>query len=66
MLETKQTFRKITVEVPEDILSEDRVINGKKLTQTVRESSQTLANKLAYQRLRDLRGSYPDIELEYQ
>ena len=64
MIEVQQTFRKITVEVPEDVLQDAQAVTGNGLTQTVREGLQTLADKRAYQRLLSLRGSFPDIELD--
>ena len=64
MIEVQQTFRKITVEVPEDVLQDAQAVTGNGLTQTVREGLQTLADKRAYQRLLSLRGSCPDIELD--
>lgn len=64
MIEPLQTFRKITVEVPEDVLHEAQTVTGNGLTQTVREGLQALADKLAHRRLLESRGSCPDIALD--
>jgi hypothetical protein len=51
-----KTARKITVEVPEELLRKARRASGAGITQTIREGLQLVAASLAYARLRQLRG----------
>ena len=48
--------RKITVEVPEDLLERAQKATGAGVTQTVRTGLQLVAASQAYARLRQLRG----------
>ena len=48
--------RKITVEVPEDLLETAQQASGAGITQTVRTGLQLVAASHAYARLRELRG----------
>jgi hypothetical protein len=48
--------RKITVEVPEDLLEKAQRASGAGITQTVRTGLQLVAASHAYARLRELRG----------
>jgi hypothetical protein len=48
--------RKITVEVPEDLLEKAQQASGAGITQTVRTGLQLVAASHAYARLRELRG----------
>jgi hypothetical protein len=48
--------RKITVEVPEDLLEKAQQASGAGITQTVRTGLQLVAASHAYARLRQLRG----------
>jgi hypothetical protein len=48
--------RKITIEVPEDLLQRARQASGTGITQTVRTGLQLLAASRTYARLRQLRG----------
>jgi len=50
------TARKITVEVPEDLLEKAQRASGSGITQTVRIGLQLVAASHAYARLRQLRG----------
>jgi hypothetical protein len=50
------TARKITVEVPEDLLEKAQQASGAGITQTVRTGLQLVAASHAYARLRELRG----------
>lgn len=50
------TARKITVEVPEDLLEKAQQASGTEITQTVRTGLQLVAASHAYARLRELRG----------
>lgn len=50
------TARKITVEVPEDLLEKAQQASGTGITQTVRTGLQLVAASHAYARLRELRG----------
>ena len=50
------TARKITVEVPEDLLEKAQEASGAGITQTVRTGLQLVAASHAYARLRELRG----------
>lgn len=50
------TARKITVEVPEELLAKARRASGTGITQTVRAGLRLLAASQAYARLRRLRG----------
>ena len=49
-------LRKITVEVPADLLEKAQAASGTGVTQTVREGLQILAAKQTYARLREFRG----------
>ena len=51
-----ETARKITVEVPEDLLERAQQASGAGITQTVRTGLQLVAASHAYARLRELRG----------
>jgi hypothetical protein len=51
-----ETARKITVEVPEDLLEKAQQASGAGITQTVRTGLQLVAASHAYARLRKLRG----------
>ena len=48
--------RKITVEVPQDLLDQAQQASGAGITQTVREGLRLLAASQAYARLRQFRG----------
>lgn len=50
------TARKITVEVPADLLDKAQRASGVGITQTVRTGLQLVAASKAYARLRELRG----------
>jgi hypothetical protein len=51
-----ETARKITVEVPEDLLEKAQQASGAGITQTVRTGLELVAASHAYARLRELRG----------
>jgi hypothetical protein len=51
-----KTARKITVEVPPDLLDKAQKATGAGITQTVRAGLQLVAASQAYSRLRQLRG----------
>ena len=51
-----QTARKITVEVPEELLEKAQKASGEGITQTVRTGLQLVAASRTYARLRQLRG----------
>jgi hypothetical protein len=51
-----QSSRKITVEVPPDLLEKAQRASGSGITQTVRTGLQLVAASHAYARLRQLRG----------
>jgi hypothetical protein len=51
-----QTARKITVEIPPDLLEKAQRASGSGITQTVRTGLQLVAASQAYARLRQLRG----------
>jgi hypothetical protein len=53
---TMQTARKITVEVPEELLEKAQEASGEGITQTVRTGLQLVAASRTYARLRQLRG----------
>jgi len=53
-----ETARKITVEVPEDLLEKAQQASGAGITQTVRTGLQLVAASHAYARLRELRGKF--------
>ncbi len=53
---TMQTARKITVEVPEELLEKAQKASGEGITQTVRTGLQLVAASRTYARLRQLRG----------
>lgn len=51
-----ETARKITVEVPPELLAKAQLASGSGITQTVRAGLELLAASQAYSRLRGLRG----------
>ena len=51
-----ETARKITVEVPPELLAKAQKASGSGVTQTVRTGLQLVAASQAYARLRQLRG----------
>jgi hypothetical protein len=51
-----ETGRKITVEVPRDLLEQAQRASGAGITQTVRTGLQLVAASQAYSRLREFRG----------
>jgi len=51
-----ETARKITVEVPPDLLEKAQLASGTGITQTVRAGLQLVAASRTYARLRHLRG----------
>jgi hypothetical protein len=51
-----ETARKITVEVPQDLLKKAQRASGTGITQTVRTGLQLVAASRTYARLRQLRG----------
>jgi hypothetical protein len=51
--------RKITVEVPQDLLDKAQRASGTGVTQTVRTGLQLVAASRTYARLRELRGKVP-------
>jgi len=51
-----ETARKITVEVPEELLEKAQEASGEGITQTVRTGLQLVAASRTYARLRQLRG----------
>ncbi len=51
-----ETARKITIEVPADLLDKAQKATGAGITQTVRTGLQLLAASQAYAQLRQLRG----------
>jgi hypothetical protein len=51
-----KTARKITIEVPEDLLDQAQKASGEGITQTVRAGLQLVAASHTYARLRKLRG----------
>ena len=56
ILSAMETARKITVEVPLDLLEKAQRATGSGITQTVRTGLQLVAASQAYARLRRLRG----------
>jgi hypothetical protein len=56
ILSVVQTARKITVEVPSELLEKAQRATGSGITQTVRTGLQLVAASQAYARLRRLRG----------
>jgi hypothetical protein len=48
--------RKITVEIPQDLLEKAQQASGRGITQTIRTGLQLLAASQAYDNLRQLRG----------
>jgi hypothetical protein len=56
ILSVVQTARKITVEVPSELLEKAQRATGSGITQTVRTGLQLVAASQAYARLRPLRG----------
>jgi hypothetical protein len=51
-----KTARKITVEIPEDLLAKAQKASGTGITQTIRTGLQLVAATRTYTRLRQLRG----------
>jgi len=51
-----QAARKITVEIPDELLEKAQEASGKGITQTVRTGLELVAASQAYTRLRQLRG----------
>jgi len=51
-----ETARKITVEIPDELLERAQKASGTGITQTVRRGLQLLAASKTYDRLRELRG----------
>jgi len=51
-----ETIRKITVEIPHDLLHKAQQASGTGITQTVRAGLQLIAASHTYARLRQLRG----------
>jgi hypothetical protein len=51
-----ETARKITVEIPADLLERAQEASGSGITQTVRTGLQLVAASKTYARLRELRG----------
>jgi hypothetical protein len=51
-----ETARKITVEIPKDLLHKAQQASGTGITQTIRTGLQLLAASKAYDNLRQLRG----------
>lgn len=51
-----ETARKITVEVPQDLLKKAQRASGTGITQTVRTGLQLVAASRTYARIRNLRG----------
>lgn len=51
-----KTARKITIEVPEDLLNKAQKASGEGITQTVRAGLRLVAASHTYARLRKLRG----------
>jgi hypothetical protein len=51
-----QTARKITIEVPSDLLDQAQGATGTGITQTVRAGLELLAASQAYAKLRQLKG----------
>ncbi|MBZ5643397.1 MAG: hypothetical protein LAO19_11600 [Acidobacteriia bacterium] len=49
--------RKVTVELPEELLKKAQLASGAGITQTIRTGLQLVAASLAYARLRQLRGN---------
>lgn len=56
MEESIETARKITVEIPAELLDKAQQATGAGITQTVRTGLQLVAASRAYARLRHLRG----------
>jgi hypothetical protein len=54
--ETMETARKITVEIPRELLEKAQQASGTGITQTVRTGLQLVAASRTYTRLRQLRG----------
>jgi hypothetical protein len=68
-MEDMKTARKITVEVPADLLERAQRAGGTGITETVRTGLQLVAASQAYARLRQMRGkvrfSRTPAELKY-
>lgn len=58
MVKSDMTTRKITVEVPEDLLEKAQRATGGGITETVRRGLQIVAASEAYAQARKLRGKY--------
>ena len=58
------TFKKITVQIPDELLKNAQEFTQEGVTQTVNAGLEKLAASLAYQRLGELRGKFPGIELD--
>ena len=56
ILSVMETLRKITVEVPQELLDKAQQSSGAGITQTVRTGLQLVAASQTYARLRQLRG----------
>ncbi len=59
ILNVMETARKITVEVPPELLEKAKRATGNGITETVRTGLQLVAASHAYARLRQLRGKVP-------
>jgi hypothetical protein len=53
-----ETSKKITVEIPAELLEKAQEASGEGITQTVRTGLQLVAASRAYAKLRQLRGKY--------
>jgi len=51
-----QTARKITIQVPEDLLKQALKSTGEGITSTIRQGLELVAAGRAFEKLRDLRG----------
>jgi hypothetical protein len=56
MMGAMETVRKITVEIPQELLEKAQRASGTGITQTVRTGLQLVAASRTYARLRQLRG----------
>jgi hypothetical protein len=57
IVERMEPARKITIEVPQDLLERAQKASGTGITQTVRTGLQLVAASHAYARLREMRGT---------
>ena len=57
MSDVMQTARKITVQIPSELLDKAQRASGQGITQTVRTGLQLVAASRTYARLRQLRGT---------